>query len=79
MLKVCVCIHPGGNLGEIINVFIFLFIFHGSALQEMLSAYFADFAKIDPAVICTWIFDLESQLSKLDEPKENEKPAISLE
>ena len=50
-----------------------------SAFQEMMSAYFADFAKIDPAVICSWIFELESQLSKLDEPKENGKPILSFE
>jgi hypothetical protein len=52
-----------------------------AAFQEMMSAYFADFAKIDPAVICTWVFELESQLSKLDEPKmkNNEKPSINFE
>ncbi|XP_070501255.1 CUE domain-containing protein 2-A [Chironomus tepperi] len=53
--------------------------FDVEAFQEMMSAYFADFAKIDPAVICSWIFELESQLSKLDEPKENGKPILSFE
>uniref|UniRef100_A0A6B2EBM8 CUE domain-containing protein 2 n=1 Tax=Phlebotomus kandelakii TaxID=1109342 RepID=A0A6B2EBM8_9DIPT len=32
---------------------------------EMMSAYISDFSRIDPGVICTWIFQLESQLSKL--------------
>lgn len=50
-----------------------------SAFQEMMSAYFSDFAKIDPAVICTWIFELESQLSELNAPKEEEKPIINFE
>lgn len=50
-----------------------------SAFQEMMSAYFSDFAKIDPAVICTWIFELESQLSKLNAPKDSGKPVISFE
>uniref|UniRef100_A0A1B0CF35 CUE domain-containing protein n=1 Tax=Lutzomyia longipalpis TaxID=7200 RepID=A0A1B0CF35_LUTLO len=29
---------------------------------EMMSAYISDFSRIDPGVICTWIFQLESQL-----------------
>lgn len=46
----------------------------------MMSAYIKGFDKIDPAVICTWIFELESELSKNDEPKEKaEKPAINFE
>jgi hypothetical protein len=45
----------------------------------MMSAYFSEFAKIDPAVIVSWIFELESQLSKLNQPKENHKPMISFE
>lgn len=44
-----------------------------------MSAYFSDFAKIDEAVICTWIFEMESQLSKLNAPKEEDKPIISFE
>jgi hypothetical protein len=49
------------------------------AFQEMMSAYFDEFANIDAAVICTWIFELESQLSKLNEPKNANKPALTLE
>lgn len=45
----------------------------------MMSAYINDFAKIDPAVICSWIFELESELSKNDEPKEPEKSFINFE
>jgi hypothetical protein len=44
-----------------------------------MSAYFSDFAKIDEAVICTWIFELENQLSKQNAPKDEEKPIISFE
>lgn len=45
----------------------------------MMSAYISDFAKIDPAVICTWIFELESHLSELNAPKESNKNVISFE
>lgn len=31
----------------------------------MMSAYFTDFSQIDSATICTWIFELENQLSNL--------------
>lgn len=41
----------------------------------MMSAYFADFANIEPAVICTWIFELESQLSKLNPKKDQSSKA----
>lgn len=44
-----------------------------------MSAYFEEFANIDDAVICTWIFELESQLSKLDEKKGVDKPAFTFE
>lgn len=30
---------------------------------EMMSAYFNDFANIEPATVCSWIFQLEGQLS----------------
>lgn len=53
--------------------------FCSTAFQEMMSAYFSDFAKIDEAVICTWIFELENQLSKQNAPKDEEKPIISFE
>lgn len=36
----------------------------------MLSAYFPDFSSIDPAAVCTWIFELESQLSALNKNEE---------
>lgn len=49
------------------------------AFQEMMSAYINDFAKIDPAVICTWIFELECELSKTEEPKEPERSFINFE
>lgn len=45
----------------------------------MMSAYIEDFAGITPAVICSWIFELESQLSQLNKPKENAKPLINLD
>lgn len=45
----------------------------------MMSAYIADFAKVDAAVVCTWIFELESELSKSDAPKENKKPTINFD
>ncbi|XP_055585802.1 CUE domain-containing protein 2 isoform X3 [Uranotaenia lowii] len=31
---------------------------------EMMSAYFSDFSNIEPATVCAWIFQLESQLSE---------------
>ncbi|XP_053688185.1 CUE domain-containing protein 2-A [Sabethes cyaneus] len=38
---------------------------------EMMSAYFNDFANIEPATVCSWIFQLENQLStKQDVPGE---------
>ncbi|XP_058468051.1 CUE domain-containing protein 2 [Malaya genurostris] len=33
---------------------------------EMMSAYFNDFANIESSIVCTWIFQLENQLSKKD-------------
>lgn len=45
----------------------------------MMSAYIKDFGKIEPAVICNWIFELESELSKNDGSKEAEKPVINFE
>ncbi|XP_058119546.1 CUE domain-containing protein 2 [Anopheles ziemanni] len=30
---------------------------------EMMSAYFNDFANIEPETVCTWIFELENQIS----------------
>lgn len=41
----------------------------------MMSAYFEEFANIEAAVICTWIFQLESQLSEFGDKKGAEKPA----
>ncbi|GAB0096584.1 CUE domain-containing protein [Sergentomyia squamirostris] len=32
---------------------------------EMMSAYISDFSRIEPGVICTWIFQVESQLREL--------------
>lgn len=49
------------------------------AFQEMMTAYFADFVNIDQGSICKWIFELESQLSKLNAPKDTGKPVISFE
>lgn len=34
---------------------------------EMMSAYFPDFSAIDPATICSWIFQLESELSAFNQ------------
>lgn len=67
--------------GEIRNDFSgkFPLILIFAAFQEMMSAYFSDFANIDQGVICTWIFELESQLSKQNAPKENGKPILSFE
>lgn len=30
----------------------------------MMSAYFPEFAGIDPAVVCSWIFELEADLTR---------------
>lgn len=70
MLRVKILLH------RFCNILIENFI---AAFQEMMSAYINDFAKIDPAVICTWIFELESELSKSEEPKEPEKSIINFE
>jgi hypothetical protein len=44
-----------------------------------MSAYFEEFANIDPASICAWIFELENQLSSLNpKNKGGEKAHISL-
>lgn len=32
---------------------------------EMMSAYMSDFSRIDPGIICTWVFQLESQLRQM--------------
>lgn len=46
-----------------------------AAFQEIMSAYFEEFANIEAAVICTWIFQLESKLSEFGDKKGAEKPA----
>ncbi|CRK99277.1 CLUMA_CG012673, isoform A [Clunio marinus] len=73
---------PGANLKNVLDDIVLQYVisileeasedenFDVEAFQEMMSAYFSDFAKINPALIYTWIFELESQLSKLNEPKE---------
>lgn len=38
-------------------------LFSPTGFIEMMSAYFDDFANIEPATVCSWIFQLESQLS----------------
>lgn len=43
---------------------------------EMMSAYIPDFSNIDPATICSWIFQLESELSALN--KEADEHNLSL-
>lgn len=43
---------------------------------EMMSAYFVEFSEINPATICTWIFQLEKQLNNLT-PKSEETSHLS--
>lgn len=38
--------------------------FDAEGFIEMMSAYFNDFSNIEPATVCSWIFQLESQLSE---------------
>lgn len=45
---------------------------------EMMSAYFSDFSRIDPATICTWIFQLENELSKLTKTDNGDARNLSL-
>ncbi|XP_062536440.1 CUE domain-containing protein 2 [Armigeres subalbatus] len=46
---------------------------------EMMSAYFNDFANIEPATVCSWIFQLENQLSeKHSKATNNEVQNLSL-
>lgn len=46
---------------------------------EMMTAYFNDFANIEPATVCSWIFQLESQLSeKQRKPSSNDAQNLSL-
>lgn len=42
-----------------------------------MSAYFEEFANIDQAVICTWIFELEGQLSKINKKKSSGPTLLS--
>lgn len=42
----------------------------------MMSAYIPDFSNIDPAIICSWIFQLESELSAIN--KEANEHNLSL-
>lgn len=45
----------------------------------MMTAYFNDFANIEPATVCSWIFQLESQLSeKQSKPSSNHAQHLSL-
>ncbi|KAJ6637306.1 CUE domain-containing protein 2 [Pseudolycoriella hygida] len=43
---------------------------------EMMSAYFPEFSKIDPASVCTWIFQLENQLSSLNKSAESQNLSL---
>ncbi|XP_065093988.1 CUE domain-containing protein 2 [Ochlerotatus camptorhynchus] len=46
---------------------------------EMMTAYFNDFVNIEPATVCSWIFQLESQLSeKQSKPSSNDAQSLSL-
>lgn len=45
---------------------------------EMMSAYFIDFANIDPATVCSWIFQLEGQLSDKPNKSCEETQTLSL-
>lgn len=42
----------------------------------MMSAYFPDFATIDPATVCAWIFELENQLSGLTKNAESQNLSL---
>lgn len=41
---------------KFVNCFVF------QAFQEMISAYFNDFATIDSGIVCAWLFKLEGEL-----------------
>lgn len=43
---------------------------------EMMSAYFPDFSRIDPAAVCSWIFQLESQLSTMNKSVESQNLSL---
>lgn len=51
-------------------------IFENQGFIEMMSAYIPDFSGIDPATICSWIFQLESELSAVN--KEANEHNLSL-
>ncbi|XP_055615691.1 CUE domain-containing protein 2 isoform X2 [Toxorhynchites rutilus septentrionalis] len=66
---------PGADLGIVDDIVLSYVIsileeasedpcFDVEGFIEMMSAYFNDFANIEPATVCSWIFQLESQLSK---------------
>ena len=42
----------------------------------MMSAYFSDFAHIDPGTICTWIFQLENKLSQTTNNKDSQNLSL---
>uniref|UniRef100_T1GG35 Uncharacterized protein n=1 Tax=Megaselia scalaris TaxID=36166 RepID=T1GG35_MEGSC len=43
------------------------------AFQEMISAYFNDFATIDSGIVCAWLFKLEGELRQNAAVEEKEK------
>ncbi|XP_052867025.1 CUE domain-containing protein 2 [Anopheles cruzii] len=45
---------------------------------EMMSAYFNDFANIEPATVCAWIFELESKISNKNQIPSAESGNLSL-
>lgn len=45
---------------------------------EMMSAYFNDFSSIDPAIVCTWVFRLENELSELEKNEVDNSSDFSL-
>lgn len=42
----------------------------------MMSAYFPDFSRIDSAAVCSWIFQLESQLSTMNKSAESQNLSL---
>ncbi|XP_049301181.1 CUE domain-containing protein 2 [Anopheles funestus] len=45
---------------------------------EMMSAYFNDFANIEPETVCAWIFELENQISNKNPISKTESNNLSL-
>ncbi|XP_058838725.1 CUE domain-containing protein 2 isoform X2 [Topomyia yanbarensis] len=79
---------PGADLGIVDDIVLSYVIsileeasqdpcFDVDGFIEMMSAYFDDFANIKPSTVCTWIFQLESQLSKKNNNSDAQNLSLS--